>query len=272
MKTQIRQYNAIKTAVSFFTKRLKNIFDKFVKNTGRKLAINLDDILTISLFKNTNAIATKKAVYEILDLEKVCSYKTLVVNMNRFAQLAAIILVLLMKMNRQNDPHPIKHIDSTDIPVCLFKNANRHKTMKALSAFARNSKGTYFGLKLHLITDLRKNMLALQFTPANVDDREPVPDLCEGINGFIIADAGYVSDKLAKDIYEEGKRIFIAKPKKNMKKLMTKFEELLYKTRFKIEYNFRDLKLFKGLLTSLPRSVDGYLANYIYSLLAYQIA
>jgi len=57
-----------------------------------------------------------------------------------------------------------------------------------------------------------------------------------------------------------------------MKKIMTKFEEWLYKTRFKIEYNFRDLKLFKGLITSLPRSADGYLANYIYSLLAYQIA
>ncbi|MEA3272538.1 MAG: IS982 family transposase [Patescibacteria group bacterium] len=251
---------------------MKNIFDKFKKSTGRKLAININDILTISLFKNKHGIPTKKSVYEMLGLEYKCSYKTLVVNMNRFAQLAAIILMLIMRMNRQNNPHPIKHIDSTDIPVCLFKNANKHKTMKLLSAFSKNSKGTYFGLKLHLITDLRQSMLAIKFTPANIDDRKPVPDMCEGINGFIIADAGYVSDKLAKEIYEEGKRIFISKPKKNMKKLMTKFEELLYKTRFKIEYNFRDLKLFKGLLTSMPRSVDGYLANYIYSLLAYQIA
>jgi len=272
MKIQIRQYNAIKTTVSFFSKKLKNIFDKFVNKIGRKLAISIDDILTISLFKSTNAIATKKAAYEILDLKDICSYKTLVVNMNRFAKLAAVILILLMKINKHNNPHLIKHIDSTDIPVCLFKNANRHKTMKLLSAFSRNSKGTYFGLKLHLLTDLNRNILALKFTPANVDDRKPVPDLCEDVNGFIIADAGYVSDKLAKEIYEEGKRIFIAKPKKNMKKLMTKFEEWLYKTRFKIEYNFRDLKLFKGLITSLPRSVDGYLANYIYSLLAYQIA
>jgi len=27
--------------------------------------------------------------------------------------------------------------------------------------------------------------------------------------------------------------------------------------------------MFYGLITSLPRSVDGYFANYIYSLLAY---
>lgn len=276
MQSQITQYKEIKTAVSFFTESLfkanSEILDRFVKTKGRKLAIGIDDILAISLFKNTNAIATKKAVYEILDLRDVCSYKTLVVNMNRFAQLAAIILVLIAKMNREENPHPIKHIDSTDIPVCLFKNANTHKTMKALAAFSRNSKGTYFGLKLHLITDLKRTMLAFQFTPANVDDRTPVPCLCENINGIIIADAGYVSNKLAKKIYREGKRIFIAKPKKNMKKLMTKFEELLYKTRFKIEYNFRNLKLFKGLVTSLPRSVNGYLANYIYSLFAYMVA
>jgi len=31
------------------------------------------------------------------------------------------------------------------------------------------------------------------------------------------------------------------------------------------------LKMFYGLTTSLPRSAGGYLANYIYSLLAYQI-
>ena len=271
MKIQISKYNSIQKTVIFFSNKLKNIFDKFKKSTGRKLAISINSILTISLFKNKYGIPTKKSVYEILGLENKCSYKTLVVNMNRFAPLAAAILALIMKMNRQNS-HLVKHIDSTDIPVCLFKNAHKHKTMKALSAFARNSKGTYFGLKLHLISDLHRSMLALKFTPANVDDRKPVPDMCEGINGFIIADAGYVSDKLAKEIYEEGKRIFIAKPKKNMKKLMTKFEEMLYKTRFKIEYNFRDLKLFKGLLTSMPRSVDGYLANYIYSLLAYQIA
>jgi len=53
--------------------------------------------------------------------------------------------------------------------------------------------------------------------------------------------------------------------------MMTQFEEMLYRTRMLIELNFRDLKLFHGLVTSLPRSVGGYLANYIYSILAYQI-
>ena len=55
-----------------------------------------------------------------------------------------------------------------------------------------------------------------------------------------------------------------------MKKLATKFQTWLYGTRMQIELHPRSLKMFYGLVTSMPRSVDGYFANYIYSLLAYQ--
>ena len=39
-----------------------------------------------------------------------------------------------------------------------------------------------------------------------------------------------------------------------------------------IELNFRNLKMFYGLVTSLPRSIDGYLANYVHSVLGYVLA
>lgn len=266
MENQIILYEKIKTVVSFFSRHLK--FDKFKNKLGRKLALPLENILAASLFKQKNHIATKKATYEIL--KPNCSYKTLVVNMNRFSQLAVIILALLMKINRGN-AHPVKHIDSTDIPVCLFKNAHAHKTMKGLAAFGRSSKGTFYGLKMHLITDLRRRILRMRFTAGNVDDREMVIPLSKDLIGIFMADAGYISQKLAKAFYQEHKRVLLAKPRVNMKKLMTEFEEWLYSTRMLIELNFRNLKMFYGLVTSLPRSVDGYLANYIYSLLAYQI-
>jgi len=119
MENKIILYEKIKTVVGFFSKHLK--FDKFKNKLGRKLALPITDILAVSLFKQKNHIATKKAVYEII--QPKCSYKTLVANMNRFSYLAVIILTLLMKINRNNS-HLVKHIDSTDIPVCLFKNAN----------------------------------------------------------------------------------------------------------------------------------------------------
>ena len=134
--------------VGFFSKQLK--LDKFKNRLGRKLALSITEIISIALFKHKNGIPTKKSIYEMLELD--CSYKTLAVNLNRFAHLALMILVLIMKINRNNQ-HLIKHIDFTDIPVCLFKNAHTHKTMKGSASFGRSSKGVYFGLRLNIITD-----------------------------------------------------------------------------------------------------------------------
>lgn len=269
MKTRIKLYEDLKTVVNFFSKHLH--FDKFQNKIGRKLAVPIKEIIALALFKQSRGIATKKSVYEIFKNNLNCAYKTFVVNINRWLFLAAVIIILLMKINRKSQ-HPIKHIDSTEIPICLFKNANAHKTMKGLAQFGRNSKGTFFGLKLHMISDYRRKILSIVFTAGNIDDRKVVIKLSKEISGILIGDAGYIKKQLQEEFYEEGKRIMIAKPRANMKKIMTKFEEKLYQTRMLIELNFRNLKMFYGLITSLPRSVDGYLANYIYSLLAYQIA
>lgn len=268
MKVSIPLYSKILKVVSFFSKQLK--FDKFQNKLGRKLALKINEVISLAIFKQNNNIATKKSLHKIFNLKKICSYKTLVVSLNRWTKLAATILFLILKINRRNQ-HIVKHIDSTDIPVCLFKNANSHKTMKGLASFARSAKGTYFGFKMHIISDLKRQILSLKFTSANVDDREMVIPLSKDLTGIFIADAGYVSKKLQREFYQENKRILFVKPRKNMRKIMTEWQEKLYRTRAIIELNFRSLKLFYGMLTSLPRSMDGYFANYIYALLAYQI-
>jgi hypothetical protein len=266
MKAFVPMYNSVRAVVKFFSKHLH--FDKYKSPTGRKLALPIEDTISLALFKQKNNIATKQALYNIF--KPNCSYKTLVVNLNRWFFLAIIILVLLMKLNRQN-AHLIKHIDSTDLPVCLFKNAHGHKTMKDYAEFRKKGKATFYGLKLHIITDLKRRLLKIRFTGAKTDDRDVVMEMSEELVGIFVADAGYIKEELSREFYQENKRILLAKPRKNMKKIMTQFEEMLYQTRMLIEINFRELKLFYGLVTSLPRSVGGYLANYIYSLLAYQI-
>lgn len=80
------------------------------------------------------------------------------------------------------------------------------------------------------------------------------------------------SGQLETDMNIEYKRWILIRPYKTMKKLMTKRQEQLYKGRFRIAFDFRDLKLFHGLVTSLPRSVNGYLANYLHALLSFVIA
>ena len=268
MNVSIPLYNEMRKVVSFFSKQLG--FEKYEKKTGRKLAIKIVDVISMALFKQRNLKNTKKSLYETFNLKKVCSYKTLVVSLNRWAPIALKILFMFMQMNRKNQ-HFVKHIDSSDIPVCLFKNAHRHKTMKGFANYGRSSKGIYFGLKIHLISDLKRQILAVKITSANVDDREMVIPMSKDLYGLFVADAGYISEKLQQEFYQENKRILFVKPRKNMRKIMTKFQEKLYGTRMLIELNFRSLKMFYDLVTSLPRSISGFFANYVYALLAYQI-
>lgn len=269
MKTDLTLFQQLKEKVSSFSSLLR--FDTFVKSTGRKLALELKDILAIALFKSESQIGTKKKVYELLELQSSCTYKTLVVNLNRFYFLAIIIIQLILKTNRTNQ-HPIKHTDTTSIPVCLNKNGNSHKTMKSIASWYHDGKGYYYGLKMHLTTDLEKRVLAVKFTSANIDDRQIFIPLNKDLYGLFVADSGYVSKELEKNFRIPGKRRLLIKPYKTMKKLATFMDLLIYNTRMIIELNFRNLKMFYGLITSLPRSVDGYLANYTYSLLAYLLA
>lgn len=263
MKTSIQLYNHIVAKVTFLFKQLHI---NTIKSTGRTLAITPQHTVALTLFKQSQGIVTKKAVWEIFDLK--CSYKTLVVNMNRLALTALIVLQAILKWNQRN-AHVVKHTDSTDIPVCLNKNAKHHKTMQGLATWGHSGKGFYYGIKMSITTDLRRSMLAVRFGSGNSNDREMFQKMNADLMGIFIADAGYISKDLEKAFYIEHKRVLFAKPKSTMKRIMTAFQNALYDTRMLIELNFRNLKMFYGLITSLPRSVDGYLGNYVYSLLAY---
>ena len=263
MKTNIQIFNNIITKVKFFYKQLKL---KINKSTGRPLAIKPEEMISLGIFKQQNGIPTKKSIWQIFNLK--CSYKTLVVNLNKLSIYTLLILKSILLWNQRRS-HLIKHTDSTDIPVCLNKNAKHHKTLRGLASWGHSGKGFYYGLKMTITTDLRKQMLGVKFASGNSNDRETFKKINQNMEGIFVADAGYLSKDLEKDFYIENKRILFARPKANMKRLATYWQLDLYQTRMLIELNFRNLKMFNGLTTSLPRSIDGYFGNYIYSLLAF---
>lgn len=237
--------------------------------TGRPRSLSITDALTLALYWKTQDVTTKKALWQ--DFAPACTYKTFVVTLNRFALIALLILRYLICINRRR-AHLVKHTDSTDIPICLNKNAKRHRTMRSLAAWGHSGKGWFYGLKLHLTTDLKGRLLSVSFTSGNDNDRRQFLKLNKDLSGIFVADAGYVSNDLAALFNKEGVRILFVKPYKSMKKLITAWQYHLYNTRVMIENNFRSLKMFRGLVSSLPRSIDGYLGNYVYSLLAHVLA
>jgi len=267
MKTSIQLYTTLEQIVQRLYTHLK--LEKQENTKGRKLALSIVKNISLAVFKQFNGIPTIKAIFKIF--QPTCSYKTLVVNINRFAKQALFLLVLIMKSNRLQS-HIVKHTDSTDIPVCLNKNANRHKTMQGFAKWGKHGKGWFLGLKMHITTDLKGKLLAVKFSPGNTADAKMFMELNKEIEGIFVADAAYLSEELSEEIYRLGKGFLFAKPRKNMKKLITDFQFHLYNTRMLIEINFRNLKAFHNLVTSLPKTVNGYFANYIYSILAYQFA
>ena len=263
MNTSINVFNNIVTKVSFLFNKLKI---KVTKSTGRPLAITPEHTIALALFKQAQGIETKKSVWEMF--EPKCSYKTLVVNMNKLALYALVIFQAILKWN-QGNAHMVKHTDSTDIPVCLTKNGKYHKMMKDFATWAHGPKGWYYGVKMSITTDLKRQLLAVRFGTGNSNDRETFKKMNKDLMGIFVADAGYISKDLEREFYIAHKRILFVKPRANMKKLATEGQIQLYNTRMLIELNFRNLKMFYKLVTSLPRSIDGYLGNYVYSLLAF---
>ena len=53
--------------------------------------------------------------------------------------------------------------------------------------------GWFYGFKLHAIINSSGELIRLRLTPGNIDDRTPMPDLCEGLFGQLYADKGYIA-------------------------------------------------------------------------------
>lgn len=263
---QCALFKQLKATVTQLVNRFRLVNE--TSTIGRPKKISLIDAMTLSLYQHQSTRATKKSVYEDFKEGLKCSYKTLVVSINRSARLCLRLIYLMMQLGRKHQ-HLVKYTDSTDIPVCLKKNADSHKTMASLAELGRSSKGWYFGLKLTITRDAEGRLLAVLFTRANANDREICKAINKDIHGIIVLDAGYVSKELENQMNIENKRWLLIRPYRTMKKLMTKWQEDLYKGRFQIEFDFRSLKMFHGLVTSLPRSTNGYLANYIHALTSF---
>ncbi len=114
--------------------------------------------------------------------------------------------------------------------------------------------------KLHLVVNELGELLNVNLTPGNVDDRRPIPQLLQGLFGKFFADRGYVSQKLANQLLEElGIQLF-AKPRRNMKnKLMCLHDKLLSRQRSIIETSSGEIR--RASHGGVPQALNDQLKN-----------
>jgi hypothetical protein len=267
MNTFLTIYDKLNTIVSQIFRTLK--FKEREHSKGRKPILKNSEAVTAVILWRRQNIGSKKSLYEIL--EPPMSYNRFVVAMNKTAKCLATIIAAVISFLRKN-AHIVKFTDATDIPVCMNKNAGNHKTMRMLASWSKTGKGSFYGLKLHLSADCEGKVLALKFTSGNSDDRDVFRRMNDKLKGLFVADAGYVSQKLEQDFFIEGERAVLTGLRKNMKKMANLWQISLLNLRMRVEIHFRVLKVCYGLITSLPRSTDGYLTHYLAAVAAHLIA
>lgn len=85
-------------------------------------------------------------------------------------------------------------IDGFPIPVCQLVRAPRSRLLTAESdyGYCAAKKEYYYGLKGHLLIDLRGVVTGITVTAAPVDERDAAYDVLTAIEGILLGDKGYI--------------------------------------------------------------------------------
>lgn len=155
------------------------------------------------------------------------------------------------------DSHKAKHW-----PKCLRREARAGWTHE----------GLFFGFKLHVLCNRKGEIVAIDLTPGNAHDLDPVKrGMLAKIKGICFADSGYVSGQIRQDLTRQD-LAFIAKPTEAMIDERWLFDRIWakkYRSRQVVEGVFSVLKRSYGLLACSVRSAAALRARVWASLAAY---
>jgi hypothetical protein len=183
------------------------------------------------------------------------------VSYNRFVELMPSVLLPLCFFVHcyQKTETGIYFVDATTIEVCHVKRANSNKVFKAIAKKGKSSMGWFFGFKLHIVINDKGELIAFKMTPANTDDRVPVDEMTQGLEGKLFGDKGYISQTLFNTLYQRS-LLLVTKIKKNMKnKLMPLIDKLLLRKRAIVETVFDQLKNISQIEHSRHRSINNFM-------------
>ncbi len=255
----------------------KHLIDDGKIKRVRKSTLSQSEVMTIIIEFQRSGYRTFKHYYQ----RHVCVYLRgafpNVVSYNRFVELMGDALVPLCTYlsTRKGDCSGISFIDSMPIAVChngrsaANRRIHSHQVFDETAERGKNSVGWFYGFKLHLIVNDQGELLAVQLTPGNVDDRTPVPKMVEKLFGKLFGDKGYISQKLFDLLFADGVQL-VTKIKKNMKnKLMPVFDKLMLRKRAIIETIYDQLKNISQVEHTRHRSGFNFLVNVISALIAY---
>lgn len=237
----------------------------------RTSRLTLSEIMTILIYFHQSQYRNFKTFY----LWQVCRYcRGEFPQLLSYTRFVALIPKALMPMciylnTRRGEDTGLAFVDATSWVVCHNRRIHSHKVFKAVARRGKTSTGWFYGFKLHLVVNDCGELLAFRITPGNVDDREPVPELTQGLTGKLIGDRGYISSQLFHVLWERGLQL-VTKIRKNMQnKLMPLVDKLLLRKRAIIETINDQIKNIQQIEHTRHRSVVNAMVNVLAALVAY---
>ena len=199
------------------------------KKRRRACTLSLSEVMTIVVVFHTSGYRTFKDFYLICVCRELKPYFPKAVSYSRFVQIMehALMPLTIFLSGIKGRETGIYYVDSTSLEVCNIKREKRHKVFKGMATKGRNSMGWFFGFKLHLVINNLGEIMACSLSPANTDDRKPVPQLVKNLNGWLFGDKGYLGKEFIEKLKAQSIDIF-TKVKKNMKKRMINLTQQFY--------------------------------------------
>ena len=189
------------------TELYNKVVDKQVKDRKNKEKAKMTDSEIISIYLLIECKGKSiNSGYSILksDFPNLVNY----VERSRFNRLVNSLMSVIRAIRRElNKPNNSKYkiVDSFPLINNKFGRAYFGKRLRDISSYGycASKKETYYGMKVHVVTDLQGSPIDYVLTKANVDDRDVLFELSSLVNiDILFGDKGYVGN-ISEELKEE---------------------------------------------------------------------
>jgi hypothetical protein len=236
----------------------------------RKSRLSLSERMTIVIAFHASGYRDFKHFYSMLLVRHRADFPALVSYARFVRQMPVLAVPLCAYLQTSYGQHTgIAFVDSTALAVCGNKRIRRNRVFRGIAKLGKTTMGWFFGFKLHLVINECGELLAVQLTPGNTDDRRPVPHLTRKMFGKLFGDKGYISAGLFHSLWERGVQL-ITSLRRNMKNtLMPLMDKILLRKRSLIETVNDQLKNIAQVEHTRHRSVLNFMVNLVAGLISY---
>ena len=235
------------------------------RKRGPAPRMSMSEVMKILIHFHQSHYRDFKAYYTQHLCKHMRSEFPVLVSYSRFVELipSALPAMCLYLRVRFGQRTGVAFIDSTPLSVCHNKRIGRHRVFAEVARRGKSSMGWFYGFKLHLIVNDQGELLAVQLTPGNIDDRKPVPQMTKKLWWKLVGDRGYLSQALFEKHFARGLQLITPLRKNMQNQLVVLEDKLLTRKRSVIETIVDQLKNISQIEHTRHRSTTNFIVNLI---------